>query len=143
MKKNSSILLRKALKDIALSMKEKNKCRQLCLKHVTEKMMHSIRYRFWAKSFEQRVEWFIDKIKERKHQRFIIDGGHNVCSFCFKLLLKINKTFYYKYLKKPWKENQQLVIEMPEDLAKQGKGLLYGCIIMNIFMPTECQIMVT
>lgn len=121
-KKQSSILLRKALKDIASSMKEKNKCHQLCLKHVTEKMMHSMRYRFWKKSFEQRVEWFIDKIKERKHQRFLIDGGHNVCSSCFKLLLKINKTFYYKYYKKALEGNSAASFRNVRGFGKAREG---------------------
>lgn len=38
-------------------------------------------------------------------------------------------------------ENQLLVIEMSE--ANKEKGLFYGCTVMNIFMLTECQIMVT
>ena len=81
-------------------MKERNNCRQFCLRHVTTTMMKNMRYRFWTKSFENRVEWFIDKVKERKHQRFIIDEGHKVCASCFRLLLKINRNFYYKYLNK-------------------------------------------
>lgn len=103
-KKHNSILLKKALKDISTFMKERNKCSQFCLEHVTENMMKSMRYRFWTKSFDQRVEWFIDKVKECNHgsgmTRFTIDSGHRVCPSCFKLLLKINKNFYYKYFKK-------------------------------------------
>lgn len=38
-------------------------------------------------------------------------------------------------------ENQLLVIEMSE--ANQEKGLLYGCTVMNNYMLTEYQIMVT
>ncbi|XP_062576087.1 uncharacterized protein LOC134237971 [Saccostrea cucullata] len=103
-KKHSSILLTKALKDISSSIEKRKKCQQFCLKHVTSEMMKCMRYRFWTKSYDQRVEWFIDKVKESKCQRgkatFTIDGGHNVCSSCFQLLLKINKNFYYKYFKK-------------------------------------------
>ena len=35
-----------------------------------------MRCRLWTKSFEHRVEWFIEKVKERKYQRFIIDEEH-------------------------------------------------------------------
>ena len=68
--------MKKEIKVISFSMKERNNYRQFCLRHITTTMMQNMRCRLWTKSFERRVEWFIEKVKERKYQRFIIDEGH-------------------------------------------------------------------
>ena len=62
------------------------------------------RYRYWTKRFENRVECFFDKLSESKMQsgsrNCFVDGGREICGFCFRSYYKINKNFYYKYLKK-------------------------------------------
>ncbi|XP_061190665.1 uncharacterized protein LOC133198638 [Saccostrea echinata] len=65
--------------------------------------MESMRYKFWTKQFEQRVEWFIDKISESKKNQhsicFQIESGKTVCGSCFQFLLRMNRNFYYTCLK--------------------------------------------
>ena len=62
-----------------------------------------MRDNFWAKSFENRAQWFIDKVRESTYDdknslKFIIEGGLQICSSCFRKIYSINKNFYYKYL---------------------------------------------
>ncbi|XP_053403787.1 uncharacterized protein LOC123534087 [Mercenaria mercenaria] len=66
-----------------------------------------MRNKFWTKPFENRVEWFMDKVVESvdssgrvKWLSFVIEGGKKVCGTCFRKLYRIDKNFYYKYLKK-------------------------------------------
>ncbi|XP_062600038.1 uncharacterized protein LOC134261634 [Saccostrea cucullata] len=103
LKKNNSLLLRKALRDVPLSMSKRKRCRNYCLQHISEEMMKNMRYKFWTKQFEQRVEWFIDKISESKKNQnsicFQIESGKTVCGSCFRFLLRMNRNFYYTYLR--------------------------------------------
>lgn len=80
-------------------------CLQKCSQHVlNKKYMEKCRYRLWAKSFRERVQWFYDKLFESElmgpKRYFICDGGNKLCQNAFRDVYNINKNFYYKFLSK-------------------------------------------
>ena len=104
---HQSKMLQKATNptNIRKSLKLARQCNRNCLRHHTENSMKSHRYKFWTKTFENRVNWFVDKVQEGKRRPkdgsiyFCIDGGRRSCPLCFRHLYHINRKFYFKYLK--------------------------------------------
>lgn len=82
---------------------EVQKCKQKCLKKLSMEFIKSSRYRFWTKDYQQRVEWFCDKFIEAdfigEKIKYAIGIGNYACGFCFKNLYKIDKNFYYKWIR--------------------------------------------
>ena len=97
-------LLNKALSDIYQTKKKARKCKKYCLEGITEGDIRNVRTKFWTKSYDNRAEWFMDKVNESVERNgkltFLVEGGRSVCGNCFQNLLRMNKNFYYSHLKK-------------------------------------------
>ncbi|XP_062608883.1 uncharacterized protein LOC134270664 [Saccostrea cucullata] len=99
-----SRMLQKALDTVESCIRKGQNCKFLCLEEFDKSDITGLRESFWTKTFENRVEWFYDKMSEaskKQHQLFFTTlGGKKVCAQCFRLLLHMSRTFFFKYQRK-------------------------------------------
>ncbi|KAK3098746.1 hypothetical protein FSP39_022657 [Pinctada imbricata] len=102
--KNESLLLKKALTTIPIDLRKARDCKDYCLYGIDKEDMKRARIKFWSKTYENRVNWFLDKIgegvKKNGTLKYVVEGGRKICGFCLKCLYRIDKNFYYSNIKK-------------------------------------------
>ena len=97
-------LLAKALQSASKCENLGSLCARKCLQYIVTPEVKNSRYKVWTKTFEDRVQWFYDKLSESKlsdgHLYFTVEGGNKACGKCFMKLHYLDKNFYYTYLRK-------------------------------------------
>lgn len=68
----NSRLLKKALDNVKTCLKSRNNCKFQCLLNFAKEDITQLREGYWTKTFENRVEWFYDKLFEALRRENIL-----------------------------------------------------------------------